>query len=123
MIHILFTVARVALRAKIAADQRKDRRQKETEQAEYERLEAVREASDPAYKQSKQEAKQRLALAYRKEADFRTVQTSMFWLSFSSGVFAFFGSVFQNGLVWLWSTWIVFGIIWIAMCFVPKRYS
>lgn len=119
MLHILLTAARIALRTKIAADQRAERRQKEAKEAEYERLEAAREASDPAYKLAKEKAQLRISAARRKEANFRTVQTSMFWLSFMSFLLASCG----GGLFWLWHTWIMFGVIWIVMCFIPKHYS
>ncbi len=68
MLHLLALAARTAIKLQMAAE----RRQKEKEKAEGERLEALREANDPVYRAQKEASRlagaEATAKANRREA-------------------------------------------------------
>jgi hypothetical protein len=113
VIHILISAVRIAIKLRMAAE----RRQQEKAQAKYERLEAVREASDPDYRAYKEAL--RLAAAEAAAKAKRRATTLMLfnvllwllWLGSSLGIVINYSSSTET----VWFSQTVFGLCYWMM--------
>ena len=104
--------------------------------------EKAREDRDPVYRAAKnaeraKAAAQRVrdaarqeaeAVAYAREQKLRTVQRWMFWLSFASFIVMLCSTYTSSGANTEASaapfllSWLIFSMLWLCLCFVPKRF-
>ena len=104
--------------------------------------EKAREDRDPAYRAAKNAERARAAaprvrdaarqeaeaVAYAREQKLRAVQRWMFWLSFASFIVMLCSTYTSSGANAEASaapfllSWLSFGMLWLCLCFVPKRF-